>query len=535
LLSNRKLNSKSSFFKPIHPIDLSLKAVGINSQAIKKGVARILEAKQNKEKVVVFGDYDVDGICATAILWSAIYQLGIDVIPFIPHREKHGYGLSKLAILDLLKIAKPNLIITVDNGIVAHDTANFIKQKKIDLIISDHHQAEEQLPAAFAIIHTTKLCGATLAWMLARELLKTASKKISQNWQLDLAAVATIADQVPLRGANRSFAKYGISVLQKSRNLGLKALIKSASLDQNKIGSQEISFAIAPRINAIGRLGNSLNALRLVLTTNASRAQQLATKLTSVNSKRQDITQEMLNHSLELAKNFKKNHLIIVHSPTYHEGIIGLIAGRLAEKYHKPAIAMSVGKKTTKASARSILGVNIVELIREIRQDLIDVGGHPMAAGFELDSTKLEVVCHKLLKLSLKKIKKEMLVPKIVIDLILPHELLNIKTFELLQALAPFGQGNQEPVFGLQDIKVHKMQLLGNEGQHLKIIGSLGTQSKSSLGTPLKQMEFLAWKKGSWITKIKPNSNIALAGVLEINQWKGRKKLQVRVLDIKLS
>jgi single-stranded-DNA-specific exonuclease len=527
LVKNLQLTNSDDFFSPKHPLDVSLAEVGIDEGQLETAIDRILLALKKQEKIVVFGDYDADGVCSTAILWQALHTMGCQVIPFIPHREKHGYGLSTKALDDLLAETKPKLIVTVDNGIVAHEPAKRVLDAGIDLIITDHHQPEEKLPPSTAVIHSTQLCGATVSWMFSREILKARGEEITPDWQLDLAAIATIADQVPLRGVNRSFAKFGLRALRNSTRVGLKALLAQANMDQKIINSQSVGFGIAPRINAMGRLGHSLDALRLLLTINKNRAEILAKTLGETNSTRQEMTFEMYGDALSQSEQWKNDNLIIVHSDKYHEGVVGLIAGRLMEQFYKPVIAISVSNGIAKASARSIPGVNIVELIREVRDDLLDVGGHPMAAGFGLEENKLEKVILRLKELALEKIDKKLLEPKIDVEAVIPFSLINEKTIEMIDGFAPFGQGNEEPILGFKDAEVLQVFTMGKDNQHLKVV------CKGNGG--IVPINFLFWRKGSLAEKITQKDKINFAGILEINEWRGKKSVQIRVKDIEFA
>lgn len=524
LMVNRDLDTDDAFFSPPHPQDLAFSVAQLNPQKVKQAVERLLAAIKNKETVVIFGDYDADGVCATAILWQTLYDLGAEVKPFIPHREKYGYGLSDKALDDLLLQLKPDLIVTVDNGIVAHQPAQRVEAAGIDLIITDHHQLESKLPPATAIVHSTQLCGATISWMLAREVMTASKKKLKKDWQLDLTAIATIADQVPLRGANRSFAKHGLRALARTQRLGLKALFKQAGIKQSQITAQVVGFGIAPRVNAMGRLGHSLDSLRLLLTTNSKRAIKLAQNLDQTNTQRQELTYEMYGQALSQSDSWKQQHLIIVHSPDYHEGVVGLIAGRLAEQFHKPAIAMSVGDEVVKASARSVPGVNIVELIRQIQDELLEVGGHPMAAGFGLKTEKLDIVITRLQQLAKKVIDQTLLQPTVDLEAVLPTGMINQQTLRVINKFAPFGQGNPEPIFGFKNIEVLQVLTMGQDNQHLKLIGRIGDQPKP--------INFLYWRHGQLADKIQPGKKVDLAGSIEINEWGGKKSMQIRLIDV---
>ncbi len=524
LLANLNLKNKTDFFSPTHPLEISLTAVDLDKAQLQAAVKRILVAQKKQQKIVIWADYDADGVCSSAILWQALYDLGCKVTPFFPHRDKHGYGLSDKALDDFLAKEKPSLIITVDNGIVAHQPAQRVINEGIDLIITDHHQPEDKLPPALAVVHSTKLCGATVAWMLAREVMLAVGEKIDSAWQLDLAAVATIADQVPLQGANRSFAKHGLEALRKSERLGIKALLAQAKQDQKAITSQTVGFGIAPRINAMGRLGHSLDALRLLLTKNKARAKQLAKVLGETNAKRQEMTYEMYGQALAQVKEWQDESIIIVYSSDFHEGVVGLIAGRLMEKFHKPAIAISVGGGIGKASARSVAGVNIVELIREARDDLLEVGGHPMAAGFGVDEKKLDKVIERLKKLAKEKIDKKLLQPSVEVAALIPFKLVHEKTIDVIEEFAPFGQGNREPILGIKEVRVLQVLTMGADNQHLKVVGQVDEEM-----TPVN---FLWWRHGAMADKINEGDKIDVAGVLEINEWRGRKSVQMRVKDI---
>ncbi len=522
LLKNRELDQEDDFFQPVHPSKISLTSVGLDEQQLQTALKRIKQAIKNEEEIVVFGDYDADGVCATAVLWQTLYRLKAKAVPFIPHREKHGYGLSAAALTDLLAVQQPRLIITVDNGIVAHEHAQQIAAAGIDLIITDHHQPEAELPLALAVVHTDQLCGTTVAWMLANQLARSFDQNI--NDQLDLTGIATIADQVLLKAANRSFAYHGLAQLQKSKKPGLLALLSQAGINQKDITSQTVGYAIAPRINAMGRLGHSLDALRLVLTNNAGRAAELAELLGSTNNQRQELTYEMMADALSNSQEWREEHLIIAASADYHEGVIGLIAGRLVERFYKPAIAMSISEKTVKASARSIPGVNIIELIRQVKAELLEVGGHPMAAGFGFETTKLELVTTKLRQLAKEQIDQSLLQPSLEVDIVLPEELLTLATADAVQRLAPFGSGNPEPVFGIKEVELLEVMTVGKEKQHLKLVGRVGES--------VQPINFLAWRKGELAQKLSAGDKVDIAGVLEINEWRHRTSLQVRVVDI---
>lgn len=530
LLKNRGITKKEdvkNFLHPKNPLDISPKEVGINLTHLKKSLQRIKQAIKGNQQIIIFGDYDADGITATAILWETLHKLGAKVLPFIPHREKHGYGLSRVAIDDLLISHQPKLIITVDNGIVAHDAAKYIKKLNIDLIITDHHVVSDTLPIALAIIQTTKLAGAGVAWIFAKEIIDFLSdeNQISSFDTLDLTTIGTIADQVTLTDFNRSIVKEGLNSLSQTKRVGLLELFSQADFDPSQINSYHINFIIAPRINAMGRLAHGLDSLRLLCTTNLKRAKQLSKSLNTTNQNRKDLTFELLNMAKTMVEK-PKDKLIIIHHKDFHEGVIGLVAGKLAETHHRPSIVIGVGKDISKASARSVRGVNIIELIRKAEHHLINAGGHPMAAGFSIDTTNIDDFKKELINLANLSIKDELLIPEISIECELDQKDISWKLFELIQKLEPFGMGNRKPIFATRGIKVIEKYQIGKEKNHLKLI----LPSKVKNQTKIDALWF-----GHGEDKSKILDNMDLAFTIDKNIWNNVTSLQLMIKDISQS
>jgi len=348
LLENRGLKTKKEqeeFLHPPKPQDLTIKEVGISSVNLKKAIARIKKAIKTKEKIIIYGDYDTDGVCGTAILWEAIYRLRGKVMPFIPKR-KEGYGM-KVARLEEMAKEGVKLVITVDQGIVAIKQAKKAKDLGLDLIITDHHLPGEKKPEAWAILHTTKLSGSGVAWFLAKNLGNEAG--------LDLATIGTVSDVVPLVGPNRSIVKYGLESVGKTKRIGLLNLYQLAGISPENIGTYEISFIIAPRLNASGRVDDPLDSLRLICTKDEGRALDLAKKIEEKNRQRQNLTEQILIHARNLWLNSDgKSSLIFVQDKSYEEGVIGLVAGKLMEEFYRPAIVLAPRENHWVASARSI-------------------------------------------------------------------------------------------------------------------------------------------------------------------------------------
>lgn len=531
IIKNRGITDLKMFLKPPHPSTISLSEVGIDEAQYELAIARINQAKKAQENVLIFGDYDADGICATAILWRVLHDHGLKVTPFIPLRDRHGYGVSIGAFEDIeAESGLPDLVITVDNGIVAHEALTYLQEKGVAVILTDHHQPEKNAageafyPPATAVVHSTKLCGATVAWMLARGV----SEELAQG-QLDLTAIATIADQVSLLAQNRSFAVHGLKALRTSSRLGLKALCEQSKIRQKSISETSIGFGLAPRINAMGRLAHGMDALRLLCTESTAQSQELAQLLADTNQERQELTADLVTLADEQAQLQINQRLVIVHHESFHEGVVGLIAGRLAEQYSKPAIAMSVGAESTKASARSVSGVNIVELLREVRDDLLEVGGHPLAAGFGVETAKIELIKERLFALASLRITQEQLETGLELDCQLPADFLTEAAYTALKAFEPYGQANPRPVFQLDGLKVLDAVTVGNGARHLKLTVHAPDASDPQLAvTPIVA---LWWRQGDRLSEFKKGQTISLAAELDLNIWKGRRQVQLLVRD----
>ncbi len=532
LLENRGLTDKKEIDAFLHP-DLEKvtpKTVEIDSTQLKKALTRIEKAITNKEQVVVFGDYDVDGITGSAILWETLYALGATCIPYIPDRKEEGYGLSKIGITNLMQqVSNISLIITVDNGIVANDAVTFANDNNIDVIITDHHTVSEKLPDAYAIVHTTKLCGAGVAYLLTKEIKDLGFKskeKDLEDTHLELAALGTVADLVPLTGANRAIVTAGLKKLHDTKRPGLLALFQLAKIDQKSIGVYEIGYIIGPRLNASGRIDSAMDSLRLLCTKNKERASELAAKLELTNRERQQLLKDATEHAVSGIKEMGigNRKILMIGHESYEEGIIGLVAGRLVEAFYRPSIVLSLGKTISKASVRSISGFNVIEFLRLHIEHFVNVGGHPMAAGFTVETEKIEMLQKALEEKAMAMIEEDLLVRKLKIDCELPFAVLTKELFESIKKLSPFGMANPEPVFVTREVTVESFRVLGKEGNHLKLV--LKQESNT--------FEAIAFGMGELGTKIKPGDKLDVAYVLDENTWNGETKLQLKVKDINI-
>jgi len=524
LLENRQIEDEQQWFNPLKPTTFKIEELNIDPTALQKSLEILNKVKNTQGLIVIFGDYDADGIIATVILWLVLHNLGFNAKPFIPDRLNHGYGLTTKALDEIFATANPELLITVDNGIVAHEAVNYLNKKNCPVILTDHHLPEEELPKADAIFHSTKVCGAGVSWLFAREIIRHFSPDNDQliSKQLDLAGIATIADQMPLTQFNRSFAAWGIKSLKNTTRLGLTELIKNSSINQSLIDSNIINYAIAPRINAMGRLKNGLQALRLLCTTNQEQATNLAQELSNTNVERQDLTAQQIESAMEQVEAQAQEKLLIVQEHSFHEGVIGLIAGKLTEQFNKPVIVISLNETTGKASARSIAGINIIELIRQVKSDLLAAGGHPMAAGFRVEISKIDLIKKKLQTLA-QKYDDELFERKLEVECLLPVKLATDKTYHLLKTFEPFGVKNPTPIFGFDQLKIISIKTMGQECQHLRL--ALSDEDGQYLN-------IIGWKKGYLAETLTSGQLIKVAGELSLNEWRGRTTTQISARSI---
>ncbi len=519
LLKNRGIKTpkdKKEFFNPTRPEKISVKSLGISQKEINKAIKRIKIAKNKKEKVIVYGDYDADGICGTAILWEALYEYGLDVLPYIPERFTEGYGLNTESIKKL-KSKEPalSLIITVDHGIVADKKVDIAGELGIDVIITDHHQPGKIAPKSFATVHTTKIGGAAVAWILARELGKEGG--------LELAAIGTISDQLALIGPNRSFAKYGLEKLNKTTRPGLLALFEEAAIKPGEIGPYEVGFLIAPRLNATGRLTHGLDSLRLLCTKDKTRATLLAGELGRTNTQRQKIVDEVVLHAREQLKDEVKDNIIILAHKSYHEGVIGLAAAKLVEEFYRPAIVVSTKGEISKASARSISGFNIIAAIRKLEGLYLEGGGHPMAAGFSINTVKIEKFTKRINKIAGEELTPEILSRRLKIDLEVHFNQLNQELFEKIRKFEPAGLGNPTPVFVARGVDITSARAVGRDGAHLKL-------KLEESGTIFNA---IAFNQAVDYTRPSQDKRFDIAFSLEENTFGGYRNLELKVRDMR--
>lgn len=517
LAQNRGLTTKAkleAFLNPNLEQIIATKLTDLN-----KAVERIKSAIKNEENVIVYSDYDADGICATAILWETLYDLGAKVLPYVPHRIKEGYGLSVEAIKNLAA-KNTNLIITVDHGVTAVKQVAEANKLNVDVIVSDHHLLPEKVPESYALVHTTALCGAGVAWRLAWEVaskIKPSYKSVLEE-KLELAAIATVADLVPLIGANRAIVAIGLKKIASTKRPGLKSLIKDSGIT-GTIGTYEIGHILAPRINAMGRIEHGMDSLRLLCARSQQKADTLAKLLSKTNSRRQDLTTSAVSAAVAMVNG---DHLVgVLAHETWHEGVIGLVASRLVEAHNKPMIVISRGQVYSKGSARSIPGFNIVDAIRASSELLVDAGGHPMAAGFTIETKHIDAFTKKINVYAAQKLTDELLTPVINIECVLPSDLINGQTLQVTKTFEPYGMGNPKPVFLTRKMIIEDIRLVGQGSKHLKL--------------QLDDKQAIWFNIAEDGLRLRPGNLLDVVYTIEENRYNGSNTLQMKIKDLEIA
>lgn len=463
LLIHRNVNNffeAKKYFRP----DLDSMHDPYLMDGMEKATSRVISALTNNEKICIFGDYDVDGTCSASIIYQFLKELGSNVFVYIPNRLTEGYGLSVNGI-DYINNQNTKLIISVDCGITAVEEIKYSNSLGIDTIICDHHQPKEKLPEAFAILDPIKpgcnypfkfLSGAGVTFKLVRAIADKFGKKDMVLKYLDLVALAAAADIVPLTDENRVMVRAGIDLINSNPRPGIKALIKSARMEPGNLSAGQIVFTMAPRINAVGRLGDAYRAVELFNAPNDFEAEQLAQILESENLQRRKIDEVTFSHALELVDkfiDFDTDSGIVLHNDSWHPGVIGIVASRLVEKYYKPAIMLTTIDGVAKGSARSIAGFNIYDAIEECKDLIVQFGGHKAAAGLEIELDKVEAFRKKFNEVLKVKLKEDEIIPEIKIDAKISLDEITPKFIRVLDQFAPFGPGNMRPVFLAEKVR----------------------------------------------------------------------------------
>lgn len=502
---------------------------------MEKAANRVISALTNNEKICVYGDYDVDGTCSASLMYLFLKELGANVYVYIPNRLTEGYGLSFEGI-DNVKKDNVQLIISVDCGITAVEEVSYANTFSIDTIICDHHQPKEQLPNAYAILDPLKpgcnypfkyLSGAGVAFKLARAVADRFGKKEMVFKYLDLVALAGAADIVPLIDENRILVRAGIEQINVSPRPGIKALIKIARMELGNLSAGQIVFTIAPRINAVGRLGDANRAVELFNTDSYEEAERLAKILESENLERRKIDEVTFSHALELIKDiedFDSNMGIVLHHDNWHPGVVGIVASRLVEKYYRPAIMLTTIDGVAKGSARSITGFDIYEALEECKDLLIQFGGHKAAAGLELEIDKIDEFKIRFNKFLSQNLNEEDIIPEIKIDAKISLSEITPKFLRVLEQFAPFGPGNMRPVFLAENVKIIATP---------RIVGTNHFVTTFCQNGADKVFDAIGFNLGKFVSEFENNNNLVdIVFTIEKIVRDGRTYPQIRVKDI---
>lgn len=503
---------------------------------------RLVHAIRQGERVLVYGDYDVDGTTSTALMMDFLRARGVEADFFIPNRFTHGYGLHTDGI-DQAAAQGARLILTLDCGITAHDEARYARERGIDLIICDHHTAGDVPPDAVAVLDPKRptcpypfkeLSGCGVTFKLVQAALTRLGEPADRALPyLDLVAVSTASDIVPLHGENRVLMREGFEQLRTAARLGLRTLAEQAGLDLNGLTVDRLVFSIGPRINAAGRMGEASRAVRLLLSDDPAEAQELAHLLERANQQRKALDREMQAQAIrqaEIQLGGKMRHALVLHEPGWHQGVVGIVASRVVERFHRPAVVLCTANGEVKGSARSIRGVNIYEALHACEDLLTQFGGHDYAAGLTLPEANIPAFRDRLDEVVGGIMTPDMLVPAIDVDAVLDLHALDDRFWRVLKQFAPFGPTNMKPVFHARDLQVVGQPRAVGSGSHLKLnVRSLRDERSRPVigfgfGEKLPMVE-AAQREG------RP---LEMAFSIEENTWQGRTTLQLRARDLRV-
>jgi single-stranded-DNA-specific exonuclease len=542
LLANRNINQKNieNFLNPkiknFLPNPNNFKDMG-------KGLETISRHIKNKNKICIFGDYDVDGATSCGIMSRYLEQINLDHFVFIPDRQKDGYGPSVKTFTNIIN-KNVNLIITLDCGTTSFEAIEYARSKNIDVVVIDHHKSQETFPAANAIINPNRidetgdyyyLCAAGVLFVFLVGLNKILRENYYFNKAkvqepnlldlLDLVMMGTVCDVVPLMDLNRAFVYQGLKVASKRHNLGLKTLVDYSKI-KKKLSTYEVGYVLGPKINAGGRIGKSELGYNLLTTNNAETAYLISSELESLNLKRKDIEKKIVEEAISITEKNNDEPIVFLSKNDWHEGLIGIVASRLKDHFNKPSFIISQKGEDCKGSARSIFGFDVGMAITKCKQLNIITkgGGHPMAGGFSLKSDKLEMFKNELIKLFLK-LKKNKDNNIIEIDSYLESSAINDELIEKLNHLEPYGSGNREPIFGFEKYKVSKV--IETNNNHVKVVLNKGNFYIDAISFNSKNKDL-----GNYLMNFKKEFN--LAAKVKLNEWNGKSKIELIIDDIQL-
>jgi single-stranded-DNA-specific exonuclease len=493
---------------------------------------RVISAIKNKEKITVYGDYDADGICATALLFLSLMELGADCNYYLPNRIDEGYGLNNEAILKC-KETGTKLLITVDCGISAKKEIEYAKSLAIDVIITDHHEPPKEIPECIGILNPKlqgskypfkNLAGVGVAYKLI-DAISRKTGKLDPNEHLDLVALGTVADIVPLTGENRILVHHGLKKLESTNKLGLVKLKEKSGVDKD-IQAGHIAFRLAPRINAAGRLSNAETAIKLMLTQNESEAEEHSHTLNKNNRERQKIEKEVLEKAVEQIEskfNFNTEKIIVLDAQNWPSGVIGIVAGRIVNQYYRPCIIISVENGLGKGSGRSIKNFHLLDALHSCSAHLIKFGGHAHAAGLSIEELLIQPFREKINEYAANNLKTEDLMPSIEIDAETKLKNISFELIEQLEALEPFGYDNPKPCFIAKDLQLYgDPQIVGEE--HLKF----KVKSEGRI------FDAIGFGMADYFSFFDESSTLDIIYRPQINNWMNKKTIQLQIVDLKI-
>ncbi len=502
-------------------------------KGMEKAVSRITQALCQQQKILICGDYDVDGITSVALLKKVLSSVGVDVFTHVPNRLSDGYGFHYTAVDSALESGAA-LLITVDCGITSREAVDYANEHHLDVIITDHHEPNGPLPNAYAIINPKcpdsqypdpVLAGVGVAFKLAQALIQKGLLDYPLHPLLELTALGTVADVAQLTGENRVLVHYGLEAIANTSQPGLKALMKVANVPYGRrLDAIAIGYQLGPRINAVGRLGTPDHALNLLLTSSHDHATQLAGELHRFNQKRQAIEEsiiKLVDQSIQQMDN-ETNPFIIISGEDWHEGVIGIVASKITDKHHRPCCVISVKDGVGKGSGRSISSFSLFDCLNEVQDCLLEFGGHQIAAGFRIRAEKVAEFKDRCNAIARAKLRDSDLVPKITVDSDICLDELTFTTIRQLEKLAPYGLGNPRPRFRIRSImNRYPPRTVGSEGAHLKMVVTDGH----------RVIDGIAFGFGPAGVLLQSAPSFDIVATPEINNWNGREILQIQIHD----
>lgn len=491
-----------------------------------KAVDRIRRAIEDYEQILIYGDYDADGMTATSILKEVLEELGAEVQVYLPNRFTDGYGPNLSVYKYFIEQQGVSLIVTVDNGVAGHEAIAYAQEKGVDVVVTDHHSLQETLPNAYAIIHPEhpdgsypfkQLAGCGVAFKLACALLETVHADL-----LDLVAIGTIADMVSLTDENRVMVKYGLSLLRQTERVGLQELIKIAGIDVASLDEETVGFQLAPRLNALGRLDDPNPAVELLTGFDEEQAYEIALLIDSKNTERKDVVQAIYDEARTMIRSDRPVQVLAREG--WNPGVLGIVAGRLLEELQQPVIVLSIEADKAKGSARSTEAIDIFQALKDHQDLFIAFGGHAGAAGMTLEVDKLGVLSETLATYIRENSLDQPSKSPLVLDEELDLEELTMETLKSFGKLAPYGMDNKKPVFYLKEFQVESARTMGQNNAHLKLRVTKGTAT----------FDVVAFGRGNLALEFSQAKQLELAVTLSVNQWNGNTSLQLMLVDARV-